>query len=165
MRARPRSALALYERGQELLREQKQARGAARAFEEYRQRFPEAPLIQEAWFSLIEAHLMKFSYSEALRESEAFLRRFPESERRSRVQLLAANVERELGDCHSAVARYDALIEGGGAEADDAAYFAALCAERGGHQRQALQRLDEYLLLFPNGRHRAEAIRVREGRR
>ena len=145
------------------LRATNDLRGAADAFEEYRRRFPTGPLLEDAWLSLIEAHLARRIYSDAVQEADGFLRRFPLSEKKNQVRLLRANIQREWGDCSAAVPEYDALAAAGGREADDAAFFAAVCARRDGRHPEAQRRLGAYLQNFPAGRHRAEASQAVEG--
>ncbi len=160
----PRAAIALYQLGLLRLRKTHDLRGAANAFEEYRRRFGDGPLLEDAWLSLIETHLALNGYTDALTEANSFLKRFASSDRKNQVRLLRANIERETGDCATALLEYDALVREGGSEADDAAFFAAVCAGRDGHPSDAQKRLVAYLAAFPAGRHRNEARQATESR-
>jgi TolA-binding protein len=95
---------------------------------------------------------------------DRFLTRHPRSERRDEVMLLRANLDRDRGDCASAMERYRTLSKGTGAIADDATYFAAACAQQLGRTEEARALLQESLQRFPSGRHADDARRALAGR-
>ena len=86
----PRAANALYELAQLRLRRLGQPAAALEAIDEYRRRFPDGALAQEAALTAIEARLSLGQEAQAAREMDAFLARYPDSERAAEVRRLRA---------------------------------------------------------------------------
>lgn len=159
-----RAELSLYELGRTQLRYLHDPAAARSAFSSYVERYPSGLLLQEVELSLIEAELAGSDFAAARASMDGFLTRHPRSERRDEVLLLRANLDRDRGDCASALERYRALSKGKGAIADDATYFAAACAQQLGRTEEARALLQDSLQRFPSGRHAEEARRALAGR-
>lgn len=86
--AGPRAANALYELAELRLRRLNQPAAALEAIDEYRRRYPDGALAQEAALTAIEARLALGQRTEADREIDAFLARYPNSERAAEVRRL-----------------------------------------------------------------------------
>ncbi len=157
--------LALYEVGRLNVRYLGDAARALLALERYRARYPSGLLRQEVDLTLVEALLQAAALERATEELDAFLRVYPSSERTADVLLLRGNVRRSRGQCDQALSDYDAVakLTSQGAVADDARYFAAVCAAVTGNVASARQKLTEYLQTFANGLHRADAERALGG--
>ncbi|HVE81729.1 MAG TPA: outer membrane protein assembly factor BamD [Myxococcales bacterium] len=159
-----RAELSLYELGRTQLRSLRDPAAARKAFSSYLERYPGGLLLQEVELSLIESELATSDLPAARASMDRFLASHPRSERRDEVLLLRANLDRDRGDCASALDRYRALARGTGAVADDATYFAAACAQQMGRMEEARALLQESLQRFPAGRHAEEARRALSGR-
>jgi TolA-binding protein len=158
-----RAELALYEWGRMELRYLHDPAAARSAFSTYVDRYPNGLLLQEVELSLIESELAGSDFSAARSAMDRFLQQHPRSERRDEVLLLRANLDRDRGDCASALDRYRALAKGAGAIADHATYFAAACAQKLGRTEEARSLLQESLRRFPSGQHADEARRALAG--
>lgn len=121
-------------------------------FSEYKELFPQGPLVQEVSLSLVEALLVGHSYSDAVSEADAFLKAFPSSERRSELLLVKANVLKEWGDYSGAMALYDELQHSKSQQAESALYFLGVCQGRTHAIAQARASFRKYLSLYPTGR-------------
>lgn len=152
-----RAELSLYELGRVQLRHLRDPAAARAAFSSYLERYPGGLLLQEVELSLIESELALSDLGAAGASMDRFLQRHPGSERRGEVLLLRANLDRDRGDCASALERYRQLARGFGAIADDATYFAAACAQKLGRTEEARALLQESLRRFPAGRHAEDA--------
>ncbi len=152
----PRAELALYERGLLLLKKLDEPEKARRVFLEHRRRFPESGLGPEVDLSLIEAALRARALTDAAREIDAFVARYPANERRDELRLLRANLARDGGDCARAEREYGALAGGTGPLAEEALHASAYCRRQLGDPAGARARLREYLRRFPSGRHRGD---------
>jgi len=159
-----RAELALYELGRTELRYLHDPTAARSAFSSYVERYPSGLLLQEVELSLIESELAGSDFAAARASMDRFLTRHPRSERRDEVMLLRANLDRDRGDCASALERYRTLSKGTGALADDATYFAAVCAQQLGRTEEARALLQDSLQRFPSGRHAEDARRALAGR-
>jgi len=159
-----RAELSLYELGRTQLRYLHDPAAARSAFSSYVERYPSGLLLQEVELSLIEAELAGSDFAAARASMDRFLTRHPRSERRDEVMLLRANLDRDRGDCTSALERYRTLSKGAGAIADDATYFAAVCAQQLGRTEEARALLQDSLQRFPSGRHAEDARRALAGR-
>ncbi|HYV43206.1 MAG TPA: outer membrane protein assembly factor BamD [Myxococcaceae bacterium] len=159
-----RAELSLYELGRTELRYLHDPAAARSAFSSYVERYPSGLLLQEVELSLIEAELAGSDFAAARASMDRFLTRHPRSERRDEVMLLRANLDRDRGDCASALERYRTLSKGAGAVADDATYFAAVCAQQLGRTEEARALLQDSLQRFPSGRHAEDARRALAGR-
>jgi TolA-binding protein len=159
-----RAELSLYELGRTELRYLHDAAAARSAFSTYVERYPSGLLLQEVELSLIESELAGSDFAAARASMDRFLASHPTSERRNEVLLLRANLDRDHGDCAQAMERYRALSKGSGTIADDATYFAAVCAQQLGHTEEARALLQDSLQRFPSGRHSDEARRALAGR-
>jgi len=147
----PHAEVALYEVGRLRLRQLGDAPGAADAFALALTRFPQGQLTAEVQLSQIEALLETREYDAAASSMDAFLTRFPNSERRLEVVRLRADLRRERGDCRGAVADYGALLDS--ASGDDALYYSAFCRQALGESEEAHRLLERYRQRFPAGRH------------
>jgi hypothetical protein len=157
----PLAEIALYEMGaieDEGLRDPRRALGT---WERYRERYPRGMLRAEADFSLIEVLARLREQTRALDEARAFLRRYPQSERRGEIAVLAADLARTGGDCTLAVTLYDTAARARLPPplADDAAFNRAACLAAAGDARASAAARD-YLARFPAGTHRPEAGRL-----
>jgi len=150
----PRAGNALYELARLRLRRLDQPEQALQALVEYRRRFPEGPLAQEAALSAIEARLALDQEEPALREMDAFLTRFGGSERAGEVRFLRASLRLRRGSCAAAEPDVRALLADP-PRGDDALFGLAACAQ---DEERDPARLREYLTRFPQGRHRREAL-------
>lgn len=157
--------IALYEVGRITNNFLGDPRGARPSLEAYRRRYPEGGLRQEVDLTLIESLLAEGAPDGALGEMDAFLAAYPQSERRAEIGLLKGNLLRERGECAAAVGAYDQALRAAPhpKAADDASYFAAVCAAQLGQGSKARQRLEEYRAHFPMGRHRDEVERALGG--
>jgi TolA-binding protein len=163
--AGPRAELALYERGRLLLKHLDEPERARRVFLEHRRRFPDSSLGPEVGLSLIEASLQAKQLPEAAREIDAFLARYPSTERRDELRLVRANLARDSGDCARAERDYEPLARGAGKLAEEALHSWAYCRRRLGDETGARERLREYLRRFPSGRHRSDVDQALEATR
>jgi len=159
-----RAELSLYELGRTELRYLRDPAAARSAFSTYVERYPNGLLLQEVELSLIESELAGSDFAAARASMDRFLSRHPGSERRDEVMLLRANLDRDRGDCAAALERYRTLARGAGATAEDAVYFAAVCAQQLGRTEEARSLLQDSLQRFPSGRHADEARRALSGR-
>jgi tetratricopeptide (TPR) repeat protein len=154
----PRAELALYEVGRLQLRNLGEPAAAAETFRRTRARFPDGQLRAEVDLSLIESLLDARSFEDAGEAMDGFMRRYPQSERRSEVLRLRADLRRQQGNWRGALEDYAALLEKG--PSDDALYFSAFCWQRLGDSRAARALLERYVKDFPNGRHSEDAKRA-----
>ncbi|HEY3451380.1 MAG TPA: FecR domain-containing protein [Myxococcales bacterium] len=152
-------ALSLYDLGQLRHRSLKDPAGALTAFGAYRARFPTGDNRQDVDLSALEATLALGDSKRSLIEASFFLGAYPASERVRQVRRIRADLEREAGDCTSALADYQLLLTSDprGAEAEEAWFGAASCDARQGRASAARERLQRYLQLFPTGKHAAQA--------
>ncbi|MDX2021367.1 MAG: FecR domain-containing protein [Deltaproteobacteria bacterium] len=124
----------------------------------YRTRFPAGSLRMETDVSLVDTLASLGRRDEALAEAQAFLRRFPASERRSDVARVAGDLTRTAGNCGVAIGYYDTSLISAGAPAskDDAAFHRATCLSllKSPDARVAWLK---YLREYPRGRHVADA--------
>jgi tetratricopeptide (TPR) repeat protein len=154
----PRAELALYEVGRLQLRNFRAPAAAAETFRRAQSRFPDGELRAEVDLSLIEALLDTRRYDDAGQAMDGFIKRYPQSERRSEVRRLRADLRREQADWRGAIEDYAALLEKG--PDDDALYFSAFCWQKLGDSRAARALLERYLKEFPNGRHAEDVKRA-----
>jgi TolA-binding protein len=162
----PRAEAALYELGRLRLRYLGQPAQALAAFEEHARRFPAGALSLESGLSAVEARLLLGQDEPALREMDAFLGRYGQSERAADVRWLRASLLQGRGDCRRAVPDLRTLAASG-SRAEGALFLLATCARSGGDLSEARQRLQEYQRRYPDGAHRSEvdaALRGEEGR-
>jgi hypothetical protein len=75
-----------------------QPREAIAAWKRYRERFPRGLLRAEADLSIVETHLELREVQAARAEAEAFLRRYPRSERRAELNALVQRLDMGTGD-------------------------------------------------------------------
>jgi len=155
---------AEYEIGRILRDGLHQPREALVAWRSYRSGHARGLLRAETDISIIETLAAIGDKNGALGEALDFVRRFPESERRTEIGGLAGDLYRERGDFRSAVAEYDRALESarGRREAGDAITFhRAVCLLR--EDRPAgLSALRAYLQSFPAGRFRSQTERLLE---
>jgi TolA-binding protein len=162
----PRAEAALYELGRLRLRFLGQPAQALAAFEEHARRFPSGALALESSLSAVEARVSLGQDEPALREMDAFLGRYGQSERAADVRWLRASLLQARGDCRRALPDLRTL-SGSGSRAEGALFLLATCARSSGDLAEARTRLLEYQRRFPEGAHRAEvdaALRGEEGR-
>jgi hypothetical protein len=157
----PLAEIALYELGTVEDEHLHEPRRALATWERYRQRYPRGMLRAEADFSLIEVLARLREQARALDEARDFLRRYPESERRGEMAVLAADLARTGGDCTLAVTLYETAARARlpPALADDATFNRAACLAAAGDGR-AQGAARDYLARFPGGLHRNEAGRL-----
>jgi TolA-binding protein len=165
----PRAEAALYELGRLRLRFLGQPAQALAAFEEHARRFPAGTLALESSLSAVEARVSLGQDEPALREMDAFLGRYGQSERAADVRWLRASLLQSRGDCRRALPDLRALAAPASAtgRADDALFLLATCARSAGDLAEAKARLLEYQRRFPAGAHRSEvdaALRGQEDR-
>jgi TolA-binding protein len=87
---------------------------------------------------------------------DAFLARWPSSERLNDVHFLQAQVHAQRGDCAVALPLFVGLL-GDPGHGDDALYLTAYCEQALSRQAAARTHLQQYLQRFPGGKHQAEA--------
>jgi hypothetical protein len=95
--AGPAAENAVYEMGRVLRDGLHRPRAAVAAWVSYRTRFPDGLLRAEADLSILETLAKLGDKAAALSEAEAFLSRYPNSERRDEVAKLAARVRGATG--------------------------------------------------------------------
>lgn len=96
-RAGPVAENALYELGGVYRDQLKSPRQALAAWQRYRARYPGGLLRAEADLSIVDTLSSLGDTRRALKEAEAFLTRYPRSERRAEVARVAAEARRALG--------------------------------------------------------------------
>ncbi len=151
-----RAEASLYVAGRIRLRVFDDAKGALAAFTEHQRRFPGGSLAQEVALSAIEAQLRLEQFEPALAAMEAFVTRYPDSERLHEVHFLQAQVHSQRGDCARALPLFAGLLEDP-RRADDALYLTAYCEQELNLHAAARKHLQEYLKRFPAGKHLKEA--------
>ena len=156
-----RAPLALYALGRLEQHQLRNRDGALAAFRRYRESFPGGPLLAEVDLSILELEVAANRREQALAESTRFLASHPASERADEVQLIRANLLRDSGDWRQALESYQAVQAR--ELADEARYSEAYCLHRLGDLLGARRALGAYLEHFPQGRHRAEAVRALGG--
>ncbi len=154
----PSAENAAYEIGKVLNEKMGQPQSAVAAWRRYRAANPEGILRVEADVSIIETLGRIGESDEALSEANEFLRRHPDSERRTEIARLAGDLYRARGDCRHALGPYQVAL--GASRPRDAVEAAAF------HRADCLVRLGDtggadavraYLRTYPNGKFRGEA--------
>jgi outer membrane protein assembly factor BamD (BamD/ComL family) len=156
---------AEYEMGRVLRDGLHQSREAVAVWRAYRASHPHGLLRIEADISVIETLVSLGDRTGAVAEASDFIRRYPESERRSEVARLAGDLFRERGECGDAIRAYDIALgraHTGRDVADAPSFHRAGCLLRG-DQTQGVAALRSYLDSFPSGRFRGEAQRLLNG--
>jgi outer membrane protein assembly factor BamD (BamD/ComL family) len=149
-----RGELALYSLGRLAQRQLHDPTRALTAFHLCHQRFPQGALAPEVDLSILELNVAAHHPDAALAASDRFLADHPDSERSDEVHLLRGGLLRDRGDCHRALADYQAVR--GPALAEDALFSTAYCQEKLGDKPAARRTMSTYLERYPHGRHRAE---------
>ncbi|HVR64404.1 MAG TPA: FecR domain-containing protein [Polyangia bacterium] len=158
----PSAENALYEMGAIYQDRLAQPREALATWERYRTRFPSGLLRIETDLSIVDALADLGQNGRALAEATAFLKRYPDTERRAEMARVAGDLSRTSGNCPSAIGYYDMVLGAGGAQsgdADDAAFGRAACLYTQG-EPTADAALRGYLRRHPRGRHVVEARRL-----
>jgi hypothetical protein len=152
---------AEYEIGRILRDNLHQPREALAAWQAYRSAHPRGLLRIETDLSVIETLIALDDNAEALAEATEFMRRYPESERRSEVARLAGDLLREGGDCAGAIAAYDTALSGRVRRGmtDGVTFHRAACVQRR-DRKAGTAALKTYLQSFPSGRFRADAQKL-----
>src|SRR5205085_8502254 len=101
--------------------------------DEYRSRFPDGALAQEASLSAVEARLALGDEPGALREMDSFLERWAGSERAAEVRWLRASLLASRGECSADLQSLSAQ----GPRADDASFTLASCIRKRGEIEKA----------------------------
>jgi hypothetical protein len=157
---------AEYEIGRVLRDSLQQPREALSAWRSYRAQHPRGLLRIEADISVIETLVSLGDKAEAASEASAFIRRYPDSERRAEIARLAGDLLRERGAYGDAIGAYDIALTSGHTRrslSDAAAFHRSVCLLRvDGTQGMAAVRA--YLDSFPVGRFRGDAERMMSGR-
>jgi ferric-dicitrate binding protein FerR (iron transport regulator) len=138
-----------------------QPRDALATWQRYRARFPSGLLRIEADLSIVDTLASLGDNRGALSEASAFLRRYPQTERRGEVARVAGDLARAHGDCRAAVDFYSLVLasQPDASDADDAAFGRADCLHTQG-AATASEALRGYLSQHPRGRHSGEARRL-----
>jgi len=132
---------------------------ALAAFEEQRARFPHGVLRIEADLSIIELLPRLNRHSQALAESEQYLKSYPNAERRGEIHLLRGNIFREVSrDLDHAEREYALGAEASGRTGDDSHFFRAVCLEALGRVEAARKAYESYLVR-PGAQHAQDAKR------
>lgn len=131
-------------------------------FERSLARSPSGTFAKEARLDILECRVRSGDSEAADAALEDYLARYPGSDKVPELRFLRAEIARKGGRCEEAIPDYRAAQTTG--HADDATYFEAWCLLEGGDRAGGLAVLDRYLENFPNGRHAAEASRVRTRR-
>jgi TolA-binding protein len=155
--------LALYSLGRLQQRRVHDAARALATFRRYRERYPRGALLPEVDFEILQLEVETRDRAGALLEAARFLADHPLSERAEQVHLLRGNLLRDAGKCGEAVAEYADVRAN--PLADEALYSTAYCQRKLGDRSAAARTLAEYLRRFPQGDHRAEAVRALESER
>lgn len=130
---------------------------ALAAFREQRSRFPRGVLAIEADLSIIELLPRLDRHTEALAESERFLKEHPGGERRGEIHLLRGNIYREaLRDFDHAEREYTQGAEARGRTGDESRFLRAVCLEALGRIPEARKAYEIYLS-HPRPAHAADA--------
>ncbi|MES1171896.1 MAG: FecR family protein [Bacteroidota bacterium] len=160
---------AEYEIGRILRDGLHQPREAVLAWRSYRAQHPRGLLRIESDLSIIETLVTMDDKISAVAEASDFIRRYPESERRTEIARITGDLLREQGDCTSAVSAYDVALAGVRGRrdlardaADAVAFHRSACLLRG-DPADGTDALKTYLQSFPNGRFRSEALRLISG--
>jgi hypothetical protein len=160
----PSAENASYEIGKVLSEKMGQPQSAVAAWRRYRAAHPDGILRVEADVSIIETLGRIGESDEALSEANEFLRRHPDSERRTEIARLAGDLYRAHGDCRRALGAYQVAL--GATRPRDAVEAAAF------HRADCLVRLGDsggpdaaraYLRAYPNGKFRSEATALASG--
>jgi tetratricopeptide (TPR) repeat protein len=160
----PSAENASYEIGKVLNEKMGQPLNAVAAWRRYRAAHPDGILRVEADVSIIETLGRIGETDEALSEATEFLRRHPDSERRTEIARLAGDLYRARGDCRHALPAYQIAL--GASRPRDAVEAAAF------HRADCLVRLGDsggtdaaraYLRTYPNGKFRGEAAALTSG--
>ncbi|HEY4394687.1 MAG TPA: hypothetical protein VGP64_11520, partial [Polyangia bacterium] len=160
----PSAENASYEIGKVLNEKMGQPLGAVAAWRQYRAAHPDGILRVEADVSIIETLGRIGESDEALSEANEFLRRHPDSERRTEIARLAGDLYRAHGDCRHALGAYQVAL--GTSRPRDAVEAAAF------HRADCLVRLGDsggpdaaraYLRAYPSGKFRSEATALASG--
>ena len=151
--------VALYELARLELTKQGDLVDAERNLRESLRRYPEGVLVQEVSLTLLDVDVRAARPGAALDDADAFLRRFPSTEREADVRMVRANLRRERGDCAGALEDYRRL-DANAAHAGDALFFGGLCEAQLGNAGAAHERLSRYLARDGNESHRTEAVRA-----
>jgi tetratricopeptide (TPR) repeat protein len=133
---------------------------ALSAFRRYREQYPQGTLLPEVDFAILELEVEGHEAASALADSARFLAVHPDSERVDEVHFLRATLLRDADRCREALEDYAKVREPG--RADEALYSTAYCQRRLGDRPRAVGALQEYLVRFPRGAHRADAERALE---
>jgi hypothetical protein len=156
----PSAENASYEIGKVLSERMAQPASAIAAWRRYRADYPDGILRVEADVSIIETLVHSGDTDEALGEAVAFLRRYPESERRAEIARLAGDLYRSRGDCRRALVAYQMTLSAPRVArdvAEEATFNRASCYARIGDSANAAETARVYLRTFPNGRYRGQA--------
>jgi hypothetical protein len=157
---------ALYEIGAIYRDQLHEPRQALAAWERYRARYPAGLLRAETDLSIVDTLSSLGDSTRALKEALAFLRRYPQSERRGEIALVAGDLHRSRGNCGEAIKLYQSVDATGASagDADDAAYGRAACLVAS-HDPAADATLRAYLRDRPGGRHRTDVARLLDAAR
>jgi ferric-dicitrate binding protein FerR (iron transport regulator) len=157
----PSAENALYEMAAIYQDKLAQPRDALATWQRYRARFPSGLLRIEADLSIVDALASLGDNRGALSEASAFLKRYPQTERRGEVARVAGDLSRAHGDCRAAVDFYSLVLASrpDAADADDAAFGRAACLHAQGAEA-ANEAVRGYLSQHPRGRHLGEARRL-----
>jgi TolA-binding protein len=155
----PRHAeLALYELGRIERLRLHDPQKALEAFEQYRSRYPAGALLPEVDFTVVEIDGALGKASDQAAESEHFIAAHPTDEHVDDVRLSLGHVRRDQDDCVRALPLYRAITKA--SRLDDATYSIAYCQAKLGDRTGADQTLRSYLARFPQGTHRADALKA-----
>jgi hypothetical protein len=151
---------AAYERGKNLRDVQHRSDAALMIWRECRQQHPSGALRPEVDLSIFETLVRTHDVTAAIGEGAGFLRRYPDSERRSEVARLVGDLHRTRGDCRRAIDAYDLALAARprGDMEDHLAFERASCLmQSGGSGSDDGDALQKYLESHPAGRYRKAA--------
>ncbi len=148
---------ALYRLGQ-LFQARGDRQGALDAWLEYRERFPNGALGQEADLSIIDLRLALGSPL-ALRAAERFLDVHPGSEHEGEVRAIRGVLRHRAGDAAGALADYEAALAARTTRArrEESLFGRAACLDVLGRTEEAASAYRAYLEAFPSGRFAGRA--------